>query len=264
MSWKAPAFQFYVMDWAMDLSSHPLEIEGAWIRIMCHLFRENNRGKKECSLIEWSRILRTDEINTERILRYLVTKNIANITFNNKLITVVSRRMMRDNKDRINNALRQTKYRESKKSNKEITEEAQNNNIASSSSSSSSSSKECVSEDTLVANDVFIALTLNTGKLYDIPKSDLEIYRKLYPAVDIEQELRNMKGWCYSNPEKRKTRTGIKAFITRWLSKEQNKGGNNINKKAILNNKTILDQTLEDIQKEYGEDDINSDNEVSL
>ena len=32
-----------------------------------------------------------------------------------------------------------------------------------------------------------------------------------------------MKGWCDSNPTKRKTRRGIKRFVNAWLSKEQDR-----------------------------------------
>ena len=46
-----------------------------------------------------------------------------------------------------------------------------------------------------------------------------------YPAVDVIQQLRNMRGWLDANPAKRKTKRGINAFIVRWLAKEQDKGG---------------------------------------
>lgn len=70
-----------------------------------------------------------------------------------------------------------------------------------------------------------ISLVLNDKTLYDISQSDIDGWKELYPAVDILQELRKMKGWCDSNPSKRKTRRGVKAFITNWLSREQDKGG---------------------------------------
>ena len=33
-----------------------------------------------------------------------------------------------------------------------------------------------------------------------------------------------MKAWCDANPSRKKTRRGVKAFIVKWLSKEQDKG----------------------------------------
>ncbi len=70
-----------------------------------------------------------------------------------------------------------------------------------------------------------ITLLLNTGDEYPITQSDVNSWSELYPAVNVIQELRNMKGWCISNPKKRKTAGGIKRFINSWLAKEQNKGG---------------------------------------
>lgn len=44
----------------------------------------------------------------------------------------------------------------------------------------------------------------------------------LYPAVDVEQQLRNMRGWLLANPKNKKTKSGIMRFVNSWLSREQN------------------------------------------
>lgn len=78
-----------------------------------------------------------------------------------------------------------------------------------------------VSTDDKSSEPPVITLMLKDKTEYGITQKDIEHYKELYPAVDIMQELRNMKGWCESNPTKRKTRTGVKRFITGWLSKEK-------------------------------------------
>lgn len=70
-----------------------------------------------------------------------------------------------------------------------------------------------------------ITLTLNDKTEYGIFESDIPCWQDLYPAVDIVQEFRKMKGWLNANPTKRKTKAGIKRFINTWLAKEQDKGG---------------------------------------
>ena len=67
------------------------------------------------------------------------------------------------------------------------------------------------------------ALPLNDGEEWRPTKADLDEWIRLYPAVDVKQEIRNMRGWCASNPSRRKTRAGIKRFVTAWLSREQSK-----------------------------------------
>lgn len=69
-----------------------------------------------------------------------------------------------------------------------------------------------------------ISLPLNDGTFFDVPENDRAKWSQLYPNVDVVQQLRNMAGWCDANPSKRKTRNGIKRFITSWLAREQDKG----------------------------------------
>ena len=70
-----------------------------------------------------------------------------------------------------------------------------------------------------------ISLPLNDGTFFDVSENDRAKWSQLYPSVDVLQQLRNMAGWCDANPTKRKTRGGIKRFITAWLAREQDKGG---------------------------------------
>lgn len=73
--------------------------------------------------------------------------------------------------------------------------------------------------------NIFITLPLTDKSNYSVSKSDVQHYKILYPAVDVEQQLRSMLGWLEANPSRRKTRTGIKGFITKWLNKVQDRGG---------------------------------------
>lgn len=70
-----------------------------------------------------------------------------------------------------------------------------------------------------------ITLPLNDGSEYPVSQEQCQEWAGLYPAVDVIQQLRGMRGWLLSNPTKRKTQRGILRFITSWLSKEQDKGG---------------------------------------
>ena len=68
-------------------------------------------------------------------------------------------------------------------------------------------------------------LILHDGSYYPISKEDISKWAALYPAVDIDQEIRKMIGWSEANPQNRKTNRGALAFINRWLAREQDKGG---------------------------------------
>lgn len=69
-----------------------------------------------------------------------------------------------------------------------------------------------------------ITFTLNTGTEYPVTQDLFAQLAELYPAVDTMQTLRSIKGWCISNPTKRKTPRGAKRFLFSWFDKEQNRG----------------------------------------
>ena len=73
----------------------------------------------------------------------------------------------------------------------------------------------------IVCAEPLIGLPLNDGSEHEVTEEDLAEYAQLYPAVDVMQQLRNMRGWLLANPQRRKTKRGIKAFISTWLQKEQ-------------------------------------------
>ncbi len=97
---KAPAFQFYPMDWARDLEEHPLEIEGAWIRLCCKLWWSETRGTLTKTLTQWSRILRVGEKKSLSIITYLLDQEIADGVIQTDGITITSRRMVHDERIR--------------------------------------------------------------------------------------------------------------------------------------------------------------------
>lgn len=70
-----------------------------------------------------------------------------------------------------------------------------------------------------------IKLPLVDKSEFSITQRMLDDWVGLYPAVDVQQELRNYLGWALANPRKRKTRSGILSSVNRWLTEKQNRGG---------------------------------------
>ena len=100
-----------------------------------------------------------------------------------------------------------------------ITEITSEKNIAP--SLSASELMPCKNEN----EDVFLLFPLNkAGEFYAVKNDYIAEMSSLYPAVNVEQELRSMRAWLINNPSKRKTKSGITSFINRWLSKAQNDG----------------------------------------
>ena len=70
-----------------------------------------------------------------------------------------------------------------------------------------------------------LTFLLNDGSEFPFYQDYIDQMQELYPAVDVLQEMKQMKAWCINNPKKRKTRRGVNAFVNNWLSSEQDKGG---------------------------------------
>lgn len=58
-------------------------------------------------------------------------------------------------------------------------------------------------------------------RTHKVTEQDVEKYHETYPAVDIEQELRQMAMWLEANPSRKKSNT--RAFIVNWLKKSQDR-----------------------------------------
>ena len=107
---------------------------------------------------------------------------------------------------------------------KNIEESNSLRSLSSSCPEPSAKSSEPASEEEHI-DKIFIELDTNrTGETFAVTEGFVSQMKALYPAVDVEQELRNMKAWLMSNPQRRKTFKGMPKFINSWLAREQDKG----------------------------------------
>lgn len=109
--------------------------------------------------------------------------------------------------------------------NRELTNKAYNNNNINKNNINNNSNNiiSCPEPETPDRQPI-ITLTLNDKTEHPIYTEDFDEWAELYPAVDIMQALRSMKGWLNANPTRRKTKNGIRRFINSWLSREQDRG----------------------------------------
>lgn len=81
------------------------------------------------------------------------------------------------------------------------------------------------STDLLPKSEPVVSIPLNDNTEHPITQSLIDEWAQTFPAVDVVQELREMRTWSSANPSQRKTARGVNAFVVRWLGKEQDKGG---------------------------------------
>lgn len=80
-------------------------------------------------------------------------------------------------------------------------------------------------EPETVSTPPVVSIPLNDNTEHPVLQSEIDEWQRTYPAVDVAQQLREMRTWSLANSANRKTARGVNAFIVRWLGKEQDKGG---------------------------------------
>lgn len=181
---KAPAIQFYVKDWLSDpqLRMASFHSKGIWIDILCLMWESQDRGKLTGTASEFCKMLGSTEAEFEAFLIEAKRLNFALVTKSNiegnEEITLENRRMVRDEKDRKNNALRQARFKSNAKSNAEVTAEV------TPPSSTASPKKEIIKKKTrqqkLTDDEYFEALKNNPA----------------YQTINFEFEKNKCQAWC--------------------------------------------------------------------
>lgn len=114
---KQPGFYFYPNDWICDVQVHSLEIQGAWMRLLCQIWWQE---AKEITLnnIGFGRLLSVPENEAKRIINDIINVGLASARQNNDGTTTLwCRRWKKEEKQRLMARERDKKYRERRKHN---------------------------------------------------------------------------------------------------------------------------------------------------
>jgi hypothetical protein len=142
-----PAFQFYPADWSRDTGVLSASARGIWIDVLCVLWWQKNRGRGTFPVDGWARQTRCTASEFEAALSEFEATQTADVSRNGHgLVTLVSRRMVNDEKERQGASSRKRKERYSRTCHVGVTLMSQESHDASSSSSSSSCPTDTLSE----------------------------------------------------------------------------------------------------------------------
>jgi uncharacterized phage protein (TIGR02220 family) len=136
---KQPASQFYWADYKKDVELHMMSFEarGVWMEMLASMWEARERGKIEGTYKQVARMIGCSEEVLKKTLDELNVTKTADVTLGNDFVTIINRRMIREEKERVS-----TRYRVQKHRDKEMKQVCNGNVTPSSSSSSSTSLKE--------------------------------------------------------------------------------------------------------------------------
>jgi len=215
---KAPAFQFYVKDWLSDpeLQCVSASSRGMWIDALCYMWGAPDRGKLTGTEQELAKLLRATNGDFAQFIDDLKRHKFADVTMCNNEVTLINRRMQREEKERNNTRLRVSRFR----SNADC-----NANVTPPSPSPSPSPKKTI---------IVTGIILEEGRFKNIPDSLLEKWSQVAPGIVIPDEIKKAELWIMSNPDKKRSKWT--SFLSNWMVRAQNnyvKYGGNGNGKGI-------------------------------
>ncbi|MCH8928384.1 MAG: hypothetical protein IIB39_06665 [Candidatus Marinimicrobia bacterium] len=108
---KRPASMFYWMDFDRDTRALSLRAVGAWMRIMGQLHFSNDRGRKRQSVRSWANVTGCTPSELEKIISELREHNVGKFRFYHGQLTIISRRMIREEEQRENENERVRRFR---------------------------------------------------------------------------------------------------------------------------------------------------------
>lgn len=197
--------KFFPGDFDRDMMAHSLEIRGAWITIIDHLWNSDKRGRATHSMLQWGRILGTVENDAERIISYLSCEKIADCNNDgNGNVTVISRRIEKEENERENTRLRVIKHRMKPECNGNVTPPCNGN----------------VTVEKLEVRSQKLEV-IKDKDLKEVLLKHRKTYSEAYPGIDLNAEMAKAKAWLESNPKNKKS--NLKRYLNNWFSKAQDR-----------------------------------------
>jgi len=233
---KQPTMEFDIGDWRKDpnVSMCSSATRGIWFDMLCAMHELEKCGQLTGNYVQLGRIARcsADEARLA-ILELLNTKTADVLLCNgnvteakncisdaytvlcnadcNAVVTVINRRMKRAFDERISGNIRVSAHRGGKL--KQESNASSNGDVT----STSPHSAYCINTG--------INFNIQEQLFNNISTAQKEIWKKAYPAVDIEGNILRAAQWLANNPTKLKKNYG--RFLTMWFSRTQERGGDN-------------------------------------
>lgn len=110
-------------DWLSDpeLQCVSASSRGMWIDALCYMWEAPERGKLAGTPEEMAKLLRATNGDFTQFMNDVKRHKFATVTIRDNEVTLINRRMFREQKSKENHALRQDKYRVRQKSDNEVT-----------------------------------------------------------------------------------------------------------------------------------------------
>lgn len=87
----------------------------------------------------------------------------------------------------------------------------------------------------------FAKVPLRGGEIFYVTEKFATAIQAAYPWLDIREQFGKMALWCEANPEKTKTRAGVKRFIAAWMARVPKTEQPKVRKRRMLGEESTTD-----------------------
>ncbi len=125
---KMPWFKFYPADWVKGTRALTNKEKGVWMDLLCYMWENKERGQITADWESLARMVGLEWLECEGVIRNMSRRGLfeivesENLTEPNRNLTLISRRMERDENTRESNRLRQKKHYHNAQPNANLTD----------------------------------------------------------------------------------------------------------------------------------------------
>lgn len=243
---RMPWFKFFPDDWITGTREMSVEEKAAWIDLLAFMWKAEPRGTIKGTWQGIARMLGLPWLDCERIICSMRDKNYLNLTEPNGIVTITSRRMVREENSRESSRLRQKRHYNAQPnahSNANLTDKTQKSEVR----------RQIKDKD----KDVSLELEKTSSSQAETPllifpvvgrlkewrllKNKVDEWQTTFPGIRVEEECRKAWQWLKDNPRRQKTDKGMGRFLFSWLERSQNNGRRTSKDFGATSDQRILD-----------------------
>jgi len=205
---------FYVADWLAATSLCSPATRGIWLDLIGVMHQNDRAGSITGTVSQLARAGRCSTVEMEAAINEIVSQKIADVTRRDNVVTLTCRRMKKAENERKRAKLGMAKTRALRRGCKVIPISEPNTVTGVGTPVTPPADK----TSAVKIPKIYFGYE-SDGKIHGINAPLLKYWKEQFPAIDVEQEIRNASVWLDSNRKRRKK--DVKRFLTNWLLRKQ-------------------------------------------
>ena len=208
---KLPYMQFFPGDYIKDTRLLSLQARGAWMDLLCLMWDSNPRGRITNTYPSFARLFGCDDDEAKNIIDELIDTRVCDCERScNGHVTLINRRMVKDERER-----ELTRYRVQRHRNAKCNADCNGDSNA----GVTPYIPESIIQKPKKRKESIARYDYETKAWEGLTEEMISLWSKRFPALNIKAELNKMATWLDGHKKNRKN--DFDKFISNWLIRNQ-------------------------------------------